>query len=135
MTAGIVAAVFLFLGSQAYARDVAIIQTEMVAAARWISSHTEPEALIAAHDIGALGYYGDRRILDLAGLIDPEVIPILRNEKAISRYLDEKDADYLMTFPDWYPFLTTKAAILFETEAPFSPQAGGENMAVYRWKP
>lgn len=135
ITAGIVTAVFLFLGSQAYARDVAIIQTEMVAAARWISSHTEPKALIAAHDIGALGYYGDRRILDLAGLIDPEVIPILRNETALSTYLDEKGADYLMTFPDWYPSLTSKAAILFKTDAPFSPRAGGENMAVYRWKP
>lgn len=134
-TAGAVAAVFLVLGSRAYARDVAIIESEMVATARWISSHTESQALVAAHDIGALGYFGERRILDLAGLIDPQVIPILRNEAALANYLDEQGADYLMTFPDWYPELTSQAALLFKTEASFSPGAGGENMAVYRWKP
>jgi arabinofuranosyltransferase len=134
-TTVLLSAIFLVRGGQVYARDVAIIETEMVAAARWVSERTPPDALVAAHDIGALGYYGERRILDLAGLVSPEVIPILRDEKALSRYLDARGADYLMTFPGWYPELVSHAEAVFQTHAMHSLAAGGENMTVYLWNP
>ncbi len=51
-----------------YARDVAIINTEMVTTARWVAENTPPGAIIAAHDIGAMGYFSQRRLVDLAGL-------------------------------------------------------------------
>ncbi|MGH2625150.1 MAG: hypothetical protein ACRDHY_00685 [Anaerolineales bacterium] len=129
-----VSGVFWWLGAGAYAVDVAIIESEMVAASRWIAGHTEPGAQVAAHDIGALGYFGDRAILDLAGLASPEVIPFLRDEGRLAEYLDERGADYLMTFPGWYPELTARAEPIFATGAPHSPAAGGENMVVYRWR-
>lgn len=124
---------FIGLGGRAYAGDVAIIETEMVEAARWIESNTEPEALIAAHDIGALGYFGGREVLDLAGLTDPEAIPIVRDEAALAEWMSRAGADYLMTFPEWYPRMTACAELVHNTGAAFSPAAGGENMAVYRW--
>jgi len=126
---------FWCLGARAYAQDVAIIETEMVAASRWISTHTEEEALIAAHDIGALGYYGERTLVDMAGLVSPEVIPIMRDEVALARYLDSRGADYLMTFPGWYPMLVEHTELIYTTDATYSIKAGGENMAVYRWRP
>ncbi len=131
----VVAAAFYVLGARAYGRDVAIIESEMVAASRWIASETEPDAVVAAHDIGALGYFGQRRLIDLAGLVSPQVVPILRDEAALARYLDEQQADYLMTFPGWYPHLVERAALVFTTGGTYSPAAGGENMAVYRWVP
>jgi hypothetical protein len=127
--------VFWVIGASVYAEDVAIIETEMVDTAKWISEHTERDALIAAHDIGALGYFGQREILDLAGLISPEVIPILRDEAALERYLDERGAQYLMTFPGWYPHLTQRGAEVYRSDGSFSPAAEGENMVVYRWRP
>jgi hypothetical protein len=127
-------AVFWWLGGRAYAIDVAVIETEMVAASRWIADHTEVEARIAAHDIGALGYFGGREILDLAGLVSPEVIPFLRDETRLAAYLDAHGADYLMTFPGWYPALVERGERVFTTRATASPAAGGENMAVYRWR-
>jgi len=113
--------------------DVAVIETEMVDTARWISTHTEQEALIAAHDIGAVGYFGGRDILDLAGLADAEVIPILRDEAALADLLNRRGADYLMTFPGWYPMLTACAPQLHASQGRFAPALGGENMRVYRW--
>jgi hypothetical protein len=124
---------FWVLGSAAYGRDVAVIETEMVATARWIAAETEPEALVAAHDIGALGFYGQREILDLAGLVSPEVAGFLRDEERLADYLDARGADYLMTFPGWYPRLVARAERVFTTSATVSPALGGENMAVYRW--
>ena len=124
---------FWFIGARAYAEDVAIIETEMVRASKWINENTERRALIAAHDIGALGYYGNRDILDLAGLVSPEVIPIIRDEEALALFLTQEQADYLMTFPNWYPKLTKESKIVYKTNGEFSPKAGGENMALYEW--
>ena len=124
---------FWFLGARAYARDTAIIESEMVTAAQWIEENTEPDALIAAHDIGALGYFGGRDLVDLAGLISPDVIPFIRDETRLASYLDTQEVRYLMTFPEWYPELTAHAVLVYQTQGPYSPKLGGENMAVYRW--
>ena len=133
----VLASVFWLLGAQAYTRDVQIMETEMVAAARWVRANTSPDARVAAHDIGALGYYGQRDLLDLAGLISPAVIPFIRDEARLGEWLDMAGADYLMTFPGWYPKLVQKfqTGLKYQTGAPFSPAAGGENMAIYSLEP
>jgi hypothetical protein len=41
--------------------------------------------------------------------------------------------DYLVTFPDWYPLLTSDLSPVFTTGAPYAPALGETNMAVYRW--
>ncbi len=89
---------FTGIGATVYAEDVAIIETEMVAVAGWLAENTELDDLIAAHDIGALGYFSNRTLVDLAGLISPEVIPILRDENSLRKYLTDREVDYLVTF-------------------------------------
>jgi len=71
----------------------------------------------------------------MAGLVSPEVIPFIRDEPQLSAWLDRSGADYLETFPGWYPSLTAarRERQVFVTNAPYSPAAGGENMAVYVW--
>lgn len=124
---GITWAGFIVLGGRAYATDVAIIQTEMVATAKWIGRNTQPGDLIAAHDIGAIGYFSHRRLIDLAGLVSPEIIPVLRDEEALAKTLDQKNVAWLVTFPGWYTELIKGKEVVFTT-------GGGENMTVYRWK-
>ncbi len=124
---------FWTIGAGAYARDVAFIESEMVAASHWIADNTDPGDLVAAHDIGALGYFGGRPILDLAGLVSPEVIPFIRDEGRLAAYLDERGAAYLMTFPGWYPDLAARGELVFQTAGQVSPALGGENMAVFAW--
>jgi arabinofuranosyltransferase len=56
---------------------------------RWFAEHTPPDAVVAAPDIGALGYYGQRRVVDLAGLVTPPMVGVLRDmpqEEAIARF-------------------------------------------------
>jgi hypothetical protein len=43
----------------------------------WFAVHTPPDAEVAIADIGAFGYYSGRRVLDLAGLVSPEMIPLV----------------------------------------------------------
>ena len=124
---------FWFSGGNAYAKDVAIIETEIVESAKWIANNTEEDSLIAAHDIGALGFFGQREILDLAGLISPEVIPFIRDEDQLADFIDYRGADYLMTFPSWYPNLSLIGESVFQSHGQFGPVIGGENMEIFRW--
>jgi hypothetical protein len=133
ISALIVLGVFWVLGLRGYAMDVAVIESEMVTTAHWVAENTEPASLIGAHDIGALGYFGNRELVDLAGLVSPEVIPFIRDESRLGNYLDEQAADYLVTFPGWYPDLVARSALVYQTNQQFSTGMGGENMAVYRW--
>lgn len=131
---GLVLVGFVWLGSISYAKDVAIINTEMVNVAHWIAANTAPEAIIAAHDIGALGFYGNRQIIDLAGLISPEVVPFIRNEYELAEYMSLKHVDYLVTFPGWYPILAERATPVYDSNGKFAIEAGGENMQVFNWE-
>jgi len=128
------AVVFVARGAWAYTVDVQIVNSEMVAAGRWLRDHTPPDVLIAAHDIGAIGYYAGRPLLDLAGLVTPEVIPMLRDEARLRAFMEAQRAGYLVTFPDWYPQLSADPCFIpvYQSDAHWSPAAGGEHMVVYR---
>ncbi len=134
LTGVLVLVIFWYQGMRAYSTDVAIIQSEMVNMANWVNENTPKGSLIAAHDIGALGYFGNRRLVDLAGLISPEVIPFIRDENKLRLFLDQKHADYLVTFPGWYPDLVKELIPIYSTGSSYSPAAGGENIAIYALK-
>lgn len=127
-------AAFVIVGAQAYLADVRIIDTEMVDVARWLDANTPPDALIAVHDIGAVGYFTRRPLLDLAGLVSPEVVPFIRDEARLYAYIRERGAAYLVTFPSWYPEMTARPdmEIVYQTRSPWTVRAGSDNMAVYR---
>lgn len=95
--------VLVVLGAPAYARDVAFIEHEMVPAARYLADNTSPDAVIAAHDIGALGFFAPRPLRDMAGLISPEVIPVIDDPEGLLEFITSGGADYLVIFPGWSP--------------------------------
>jgi hypothetical protein len=51
-----------------YAMNCRDIERFNVAAGRWIRDHTAPDIRVAVGDAGALRYFGDREVIDLAGL-------------------------------------------------------------------
>jgi hypothetical protein len=125
---------FLLLGGRAFATDVCVIQCEMVDVALWLRANTPPGSLIAAHDIGAIGYWSGRPLIDLAGLVTPEVVPILRDEEQLLTYLVERGAAYVVTFPSWYPSWGNdeRLAVAYQTDCLVTRAQGGDNMAVYQ---
>ncbi len=125
---------FLWIGAGLLATDVTIINGEMVDVAQWINTHTTPDTRIAAHDIGALGYFAQRPLLDLAGLVSPEVIPFIRDEAQLLAWMQAWQAEYLVTFPSWYPVMVAdpRLELVYQTETALTREHGGDNMAVYR---
>lgn len=125
---------FLGLGARSYGDDVGLIESEMVVTAKWVAVNLPPDAIIAAHDIGALGYFDDHELIDLAGLVSPKVIPFMRDESRLAVFLDQHHADYLIAFPAFYPKLTRTLEPVFTSGGQFAPEIGERNMSVYRWK-
>ena len=130
---GIILVSFWGLGAYSYAKDVAYIDNEMVTTAHWVANNVPAGDLVAVHDIGAMGYFGNHDLVDLAGLITPEVIPFILNEDKLATYLDGRSVKYLVVFPDWYPKLIKGLNPIFITSTVYPPNSGGSNMAVYRW--
>jgi hypothetical protein len=124
---------FWLVGANTYAQDVTLIETEMVASAKWVAENIPEEELIAAHDIGALGYFDTHKLIDLAGLVSPEVIPFIRDEERLTEFLDNSGATYLIAFPDFYPLLSELAEPIYITEG-IGPELGGNNMVVFHWR-
>ncbi len=124
--------IFFGLGAKSYADDVAFIENEMVTTAKWVSENLPPDALIAAHDIGALGYFYGGELVDLAGLVSPDVISFLRDEGKLTVYLNKRQVNYLIVFPSWYNTLSEGLPLVYNTENR-SLFPNSENMAVYEW--
>jgi hypothetical protein len=60
-----------------YARGVAHWQAA-ADLGRWLAAHSPTQAVVALEPIGAIGFYSQRRILDLGGLTDYSVWPYIR---------------------------------------------------------
>jgi arabinofuranosyltransferase len=125
--------VFWLRGAGQYATDVRIIDSELGAAGRWIADYTPRDAIIGAHDIGAVGYFSQRFLVDTAGLITPDVIPFIRDENRILAFLEARGVDYLVIFPSWYPQIAESPQLraVYRSTSPWIVRAGGDNVVIY----
>jgi hypothetical protein len=133
LLAGVLCGAFWFVGANAYIQDVAFIESEMVASAKWVANNVPKSEVIAAHDIGALGYYDNHTLIDLAGLVSPEVISFIRDEQRLADFLDDNGVTYLIAFPEFYPLLSELGEPVFVTNG-IGPELGGENMVIFHWR-
>jgi arabinofuranosyltransferase len=79
---------------------------------RMLARMSAPGDTIATMDIGAIGYYSDRKIVDLVGLVTPEVVPYVRGKgftpersASLLQYLRRVRPDFIAVFPAAYPGL------------------------------
>lgn len=101
---------FMVYGALAMGQNVQAINSEMVTAAQWVQAHIPPDQLLAVHDIGAIGYFANspaapRPILDLAGLVSPEVIPFFRDPVGMAALMESRSVRWLMVLPDQWAAL------------------------------
>lgn len=121
-------------GAVVYGWDCRFINDEQIAVAHWLRANTPADAVIATHDIGAIGYFANRRLVDTAGLITPELARHARDQASISAYLAQHQVEYLAIFPSWYPRIADDPAwrVIFRVEQTYPRAQGAENMIVLR---
>jgi hypothetical protein len=69
----------------------------------------------------------------MAGLIDPEVVPFIRDETRLAEYLTANTADYLIVLPGFYPRLTSGLQPVFTAGTDSNILFVEDNMQVYPW--
>ncbi len=103
-------------GAGRYALSVANVAASDVAAGRWIASHLPAEARLAVQDIGAIAYYAPNPLLDLVGIVNPEirrVVEVGEDRAPLARlgrlfgFVERAGADFLVLFPESYGGLRT----------------------------
>lgn len=117
--------------------SVSNINAMQVKIGDWIRNNTTRDQLIAANDIGAIGFIGERRILDTVGLVEPDLVEHYRAGGTLPDYLAMREPAYAVLFPDWYPDLVSRDGLFeeaFSVDLPLNVVCGGSRMVVYRFK-
>jgi arabinofuranosyltransferase len=121
-----------------YAWGVQNINAMQVHLGQWVQSHVPPTSRLALNDIGAIAYFSRRPVIDLMGLVTPDIIPYRRDgESGVIRYVAERCPDYVIVFPTWFPQMTARLEALepiYRVRLPRNEVSGGPEMVVYRVK-
>jgi hypothetical protein len=122
--------------AERYAWGVQNIEAMQVRLGHWVAANTAPRARLALNDIGAIAYVSRREIVDLMGLVTPEILPYRRQgEEGLVRFLSQACPDYVIVFPTWFPRLTARTDLLeplHRVRLDRVEVAGGPEMVVYR---
>jgi tetratricopeptide (TPR) repeat protein len=90
-----------------------------IRAAVWIKDNLPADAVIAAHDVGALGYYSERKIVDMVGLITPAAIPYIHKKEQLLAWLSREHVTHIATFRNWFDI--DRRNPIFQTNELFPP--------------
>jgi hypothetical protein len=75
----------------------------------WLAENSPPNATVGLLEVGIIGYYAGRHIIDFAGLIQPDVAQQLSHETtyqdAAIWAIDTYRPDYLALNPQWFPLI------------------------------
>jgi hypothetical protein len=125
-------------GAGAYRFDVKFINDEQVKVGQWLRDNTPEDTIVASHDIGAIGFFSERKLVDTAGLVSPKYVPLVRDQPAILQKLREDRVSYFALLPTWYPALNEQLGRegrkVFQPQETYLEQYGEKNMAVFRLK-
>lgn len=69
-------------------------QREKLQAAQYLKSNTDPDARVASFNAGVIGYFSDRTVINLDGVVNPDAYQALREHRLLD-YLRSVDVIYV----------------------------------------
>jgi hypothetical protein len=131
-----VALVTLVPAASRYAWGVQNINAMQVHLGHWVDEHLPRTATLAVNDIGAIAYVSRRPVIDLMGLVTPEIRPYRREgEIGVLRFIAERCPDAIIIFPSWFPEIAARRDLLvpiYSVRLERNEVSGGPEMVVYR---
>ena len=98
--------------------------------AEWLKKNTKENDVIATHDIGAIAFYSNRKIIDMVGLVNPEVIEHLNDQNLtnfMKNYFIKNNVAYFITMRNWFEAVNQKPVYIPINEFEF--------MEVFKFEP
>ena len=93
------------------------ISQRQVRTAWWLHDRLPENAVIATHDVGAIGFYSGKRIADMVGLISPEMIDNIGNLDKLRQFLAAKKTTHLAVLRNWFEVANVNP--IFQTDERF----------------
>ncbi|MBI5117359.1 glycosyltransferase family 39 protein [Candidatus Poribacteria bacterium] len=122
-----------YVNSRFYALGVNNINSMQVKIGKWFHENSPPDTLLAINDIGAIAYFSEREVLDLVGLITPEVLPYRTKQDGIFEFVALKKPAYVIIFDEWFPGLSDHKELtrLFDVSLETNAVCGKSVMVIY----
>ncbi len=70
----------------------------------WLAENTPPDAVFATHDAGALRFFSNRTMIDLAGLVSPDMIHGNLTPQEKMQYLYDHGCNYFVFFDELFVY-------------------------------
>jgi hypothetical protein len=124
----ILSVVYLNSNSDLYTYTCKYFNERHVTVGKWIAKNTPVNAVIATHDIGAIEFYGNRKLIDMVGLVSPEILDKMDVGFIgfLNNYLAQKKPDYLIVLKNWFEVVNDNPILV--------PVHSPEIMEVYKYK-
>lgn len=101
---------------QRYGFEVRQLHDLQVTMGQWAAERTAPDASIASREVGAIGYFSRRRMVDLGGTIEPGGLAYLRRRGApdanLLAFLQQARPSNVAIRPGDFPDLAQRADLL-----------------------
>jgi hypothetical protein len=109
-------------------------------AADWLRANTPVDASVGTPEVGIIGFYADRRIIDFAGLIQPDVPAHYDRDlgfEGFATYAFRRyHPDYVVLIHGWFPDLTAlpqfRSTCTVATTITRPGLAGGDSLDIFR---
>ncbi len=122
-----------------FTKSVRTINDMHVGLGTWIAENTPEDAIFATHDAGAIRYISGRRMIDIAGLLSPDIIHSNMSTTETLSYLRQQGCNYFVFFDElfaWWSYHLAWNAYekLYTVHIPSEifASAGRDTMSVYR---
>ncbi len=122
-----------------YGRAVKTVNDLHVNIGTWFAENTPEDSVFATHDAGALRFISNRTMIDLAGLVSPDIIHGNMTARETLSYLREHGCNYFISFEDLFGYWTyhlplSAYEIVYNVTIPPEVHVGGgrPTMLVYQ---
>jgi len=130
-----------FIFAKTLGWNVENINDQQVNIGKWIKSNLPDEKAFGLNDIGAITYITKKPIIDMAGLVTPEIFKFQKmsyedGSKSLLKLLKDKNVNYIIIYPDWYDYIMEHYSSAFQQVYSAKLQnntiCGGIEMFVYK---
>jgi len=118
-----------------FGKAVGNINDMQVHLGQWLDENTPPDAVFATHDAGALRFFSGRTMIDLVGLVSPDIIHRNMTYEEKVQYLYDNDCTHFVYFDAiffwWAQFFPSSAySTIYTVTLPENVICGSDTMSV-----
>ncbi len=119
-----------------YGKAVGNINDMQVHLGYWLDANTPPDAVFATHDAGALRFFSGRTMIDLAGLVSPDINHGNMTNYEIMQYLYDSGCNYIVFFDElfvvWAHIIPLAYSKIYSVFLADNVVCGRDTMSVYQ---